>query len=174
MFVESRDVKLADLKTYSMFYYYHARVWCCFQDLIHTLTLHITTAVASLHSTGLYRITHLNLKFLCSNTHLPNVTMNRLLQEMARRASAMQSVCCMCQTSLTPIKGYQGNDALLKRRWNLNVYLKYIQKEVTVSLSCAGFYNSPFSISHVRKMFLLLVTAQCTIFMYLFHYINAN
>lgn len=61
---------------------------------------------------------------------------------------------------------YEGNDALLKRRWNLNAYLKYIQKEVTVSLSCAGFYNSPFSISHVRKMFLLLVTAQRTIFLY--------
>lgn len=49
----------------------------------------------------------------------------------------------------TPIDVYLGDDELLKRRWSLNVYLKYIQKEVTVSLSCAGFYNSPFSISHV-------------------------
>lgn len=71
-----------------------------------------------------------------------------------------------------------GRDVSLKRRWNLNVYLKYIQKEVTVSLSCAGFYNSPFSISHVRKMFLPLVTAQCTtvvfFFNVLFRYTDAN
>lgn len=39
--------------------------------------------------------------------------------------------------------------------WILKVYLKYIQSEVTVSLSCAGFYNSPFSISHVRLIFSL-------------------
>lgn len=69
-----------------------------------------------------------------------------------------------------------------KEDGNLNVYLKYIQKEVTVSLSCAGFYNSPFSISHVRKMFLPLVTAQCTTVVFfflfwinvLFRYTDAN
>lgn len=147
-----------------MFYYYHAWVWTVFTT--HTDISHYTIAVASLPSAAPYSITCLSIKFLRSVTRLPNVRMNRLLQEVMRRAPGMLSVCWMCWTSLLLSKSTGGDDAVLKRRWNLNVYLKYIQKEVTVSLSCAGFYNSPFSISHVRKMFLLLVTAQCTIFMY--------
>lgn len=40
------------------------------------------------------------------------------------------------------------------------------REKLLCRLSCAGFYNSPFSISHVRKkMFLLLETAQRTSFM---------
>lgn len=78
----------------------------------------------------------------------------------------MGHVVCLLDVSDFTTRSTQGEMMrLLKRGWDLNVYLKYIQKEVTVSLSCAGFNNSPFSISHVRKMFLLLVTAQCTIFM---------
>lgn len=39
------------------------------------------------------------------------------------------------------------------------VYRRYIQSEVTVSFSCAGLYNSPFSFSHVRKCFVLCVSS---------------
>lgn len=102
-----------------------------------------------------------------------NVKTNRLLREVTGRPSGISPACRMWPTRPT-----RGRDVSLKRRWNLNVYLKYIQKEVTVSLSCAGFYNSPFSISHVRKMFLPLVTAQCTtvvfFFNVLFRYTDAN
>lgn len=41
------------------------------------------------------------------------------------------------------------------------------REKLLCRLSCAGFYNSPFSISHVRKkMFLLLETAQRISFMH--------
>lgn len=41
------------------------------------------------------------------------------------------------------------------------------REKLLCRLSCAGFYNSPFSISHVRKkMFLLLKTAQRISFMH--------
>lgn len=57
----------------------------------HTDTLHyysyITIAVASLHSAALYSTTR--FKFLCSVKRLPNVKMNRLLQEVTRGASGM-------------------------------------------------------------------------------------
>lgn len=33
------------------------------------------------------------------------------------------------------------------------IYQIYIQSRVTVSISCAGLYNSPFSFSHVKKCF---------------------
>lgn len=99
---------------------------------------------------------------------------NRLLREVTTRQPPGVSPACR----IWPNRPTRGRDVSPKRRWNLNVYLKYIQKEVTVSLSCAGFYNSPFSISHVRKMFLPLVTAQCTtvvfFFNVLFRYTDAN
>lgn len=102
-----------------------------------------------------------------SLTHTPT-DCEKLLQRVMGRAPGAWSVCRTCRTSLLALLRGSGGGVMrsLKRGWDLNVYLKYIQKEVTVSLSCAGFNNSPFSISHVRKMFLLLVTAQCTIFMY--------
>lgn len=49
------------------------------------------------------------------------------------------------------------------------------REKLLCRLSCAGFYNSPFSISHVRKkMFLPLETAQRTSFNALFYHIDAN
>lgn len=39
------------------------------------------------------------------------------------------------------------------------VYRRYIQSGDTVSFSCAGLYNSPFSFSHVRKCFVLCVSS---------------
>lgn len=74
--VDSKNVKLADLKT--------------FKD--------ITITVATVYSVAC--IICLSFEFLCSDTLLPNVKMNRLLQEVMRRASGMWSVCWLCWTSL--------------------------------------------------------------------------
>lgn len=164
--VESKFIKRGDLKTYSMFYYYHAWVWSVFRT--HYTHWHFTLLqLWPPYRPLLCTAQQLPVPLLC---HTPATCENEQAATITGSDEKVHQACSLSVGCVERHYSYQGllggNDALLKRRWNLNVYLKYIQKEVTVSLSCAGFYNSPFSISHVRKMFLLLVTAQRTIFMY--------
>lgn len=130
----------------------------CVYELTRTRSLQITIAVASLFALSAQHdlTTALIHTWKCDN---------KLATTISNEQGIRRVACLLCMQHYS-YEVYKGNDALLKRRWNLNIYLKYIQSEVTVSLSCAGFYNSPFSISHVRKMFLPHWTAQSTLFMY--------
>ncbi len=99
--VESKFVKLADLKTYSMFLLLSCLSVVWFLGRRHTLP-HTASAVASLHTSVQYNTPK---QFLCFDTHQPNVKTNRLLQEVMRGALGMKSVCWMCCTSLLALRG---------------------------------------------------------------------
>lgn len=52
--------------------YFHARAVCCFYEVIHTLMLHMTIDVSSVHVSASYRLRYPAVPLI---KHLPNVKM---------------------------------------------------------------------------------------------------
>lgn len=99
--------------------------------------------------------------------HLPNVRMIRLLHKRSARVTGMESFFFFLKKlSFTSWFTTKEGD-YWREDGGLNVYLKYIQKVVAVSLSCAGFTTVRFQ-SAMLEVCLLLITAQCYYLFYFF------